>query len=62
MTPPQNVHEPVAGVAMGVRSEASLGSAIVEGRARCFGQEPNMADAAACGFGGQLGAGITCLF
>jgi hypothetical protein len=56
VTPPQDAQEPVAGVAMGVRSEASLGSAIVEGRARCFGQEPKIAEAAACGL-----AGGTCL-
>jgi len=62
MTPPRDAQELVAGVAMGVRSEASLGSAIVDGRARCFGQEPKIAEAVACGLGGELGAGGTCLF
>jgi len=62
MTPPRDAQELVAGVAMGVRSEASLGSAIVDGRARCFGQEPRIAEALACGLGGELGAGGTCMF
>jgi len=61
MIPPQDAQEPVAGVAMGVRSEASLGSAIVDGRTRCFGQDPKIAEAAACGLCEELGAGGSCL-
>jgi len=62
MTSPRDAQELVAGVGMGVRSEASLGSAIVDGRARCFGQEPRIAEALGCGLGGELRAGGTCLF
>jgi len=40
---PKHAQDPAAGVVIGVRSEASLGTAIVEGRARCLGQEPKMA-------------------
>jgi len=47
------LQELVAGVARGVRSEASQGTAMEEGRARSVGQDPKMHCLA---LGGELGA------